>query len=60
MEGEFYKNLKTKMHEFVLLTYVMTNKFPRSEIYGTTSQVKRAAVSVMLNYVEGFARFKPR
>jgi len=58
--NEFYKILKRKTHNFVLLVYTATERFPKSELYGTTSQVRRAAISVMLNFLEGFARFKPK
>jgi four helix bundle protein len=40
--------------------YTRTNGFPKSEIYGITSQIRRAAVSVSANISEGSARMKPR
>lgn len=40
--------------------YHVTKDFPKSERYGVTSQLRRAAVSVMLNYVEGFARMRTK
>lgn len=54
----FHDVLKEKTHNYVLLTYKHTKKYPGDEKYGLTSQDRRAAVSVMLNYVEGFARMK--
>lgn len=42
--------------EFVKDIYEATNTFPKSEIYGITSQMRRAAVSVPSNLAEGAAR----
>ena len=59
-ESEFHKQLKSNIHRFIMLSYDITEQFPKSELYGTTSQLRRASVSIMLNYVEGYARFKPK
>ena len=42
--------------ELAILIYSITNRFPKSEIYGLTSQMRRAAVSIPSNIVEGCAR----
>lgn len=52
--------LKLKTHEFIRLVYQVTQNFPKHELYGLTSQIRRAAVSVMLNFLEGYARRKPK
>ncbi len=45
-----------KAHELTLKVYVATKEFPRDEIYGLTSQIRRSAASVATNIVEGKAR----
>ena len=45
-----------KAHEFVLWVYRFTRKFPKEEVYGLTSQFRRAAVSIPANVAEGFKK----
>jgi four helix bundle protein len=42
--------------ELVIMIYGITKEFPKEEIYGMTSQMRRATVSVASNIVEGCAR----
>jgi len=43
-------------HKLVLMTYEMTKSFPKEEIFGLTSQMRRCAVSITSNIAEGFSR----
>ena len=45
-----------KAHQFVLKVYRLTRTFPRSEIYGLSSQFRRAAVSIAADIAEGFKK----
>lgn len=44
------------MDGYVHQVYDVSVRFPKEEVYGVTSQLRRAALSVILNYIEGFAR----
>ena len=45
-----------RAHQFALAVYRLTRAFPRSEVYGLTSQFRRAAVSIAANIAEGFRK----
>ena len=52
-----YKKLKVweRANEDALAVYKATEKFPREELYGVTSRLRKAVLSVALNIVEGQA-----
>jgi four helix bundle protein len=52
--------VKDKAVDLVEELYALTAKFPSSEMYGLTSQLRRAIVSVPANIVEGQARLHQR
>jgi len=46
--------------KFTNKIYKLTDKFPRDELYGLTSQIRRASVSIMSNIAEGFDRYSTK
>ena len=42
--------------ELAFKIYLATKAFPKEEVYGLTSQVKRSALSIPTNIVEGYSR----
>lgn len=53
---DFLDKLKKQMNDYVHKVYDVTEKFPKSELFGLTSQYRRSSLSVILNYIEGYAR----
>ena len=53
-----YKELKVweKAYKLCLDIYTVTKRFPKEEIYGLTSQIRRSAVSIPSNIAEGYGR----
>ena len=46
-----------KSMDLAVLVYQHTNKFPKEELYGIVSQMRRASVSISSNIAEGHGRF---
>lgn len=46
----------TKSHQLTLATYKLIERFPREEVYGLTSQIRRSAVSIPANIAEDCGR----
>lgn len=55
---EDFKDLRVwaKAHELTLAIYEKTNLFPKEELYGLTSQIRRASSSIAANIAEGCGR----
>lgn len=53
-----YKSLIVwqKSYQFTIDIYKVSNKFPREEIYGLISQIRRASSSIPINIAEGYTR----
>ena len=49
-------NVWEKAHQLTLKIYNVTEEFPREELYGLISQIRRAAVSIPTNIAEGSVR----
>ena len=60
--GRFYKDLVAwrKAMELVTATYRASAKFPKDELFGLTSQLRRAAISIPSNIAEGQGRLSEK
>lgn len=46
-----------KSRDLAIAVYKLTEQFPKSELYGLTSQIRRAAISISSNIAESYHRF---
>lgn len=53
---QFHEELRELMDGYANKVYDATKNFPKDELFGVTSQLRRSALSVVLNYIEGYAR----
>ncbi len=54
---DFYKlDVWKRAHELVLALYKATRQFPKEELYGLTSQIRRCGASIPANLAEGCGR----
>ena len=53
-----FRNLKVwqKSHQFALAVYKVSATFPKEELYGITSQIRRSCASIPTNIAEGCCR----
>ena len=49
-----------KSRDLAVVLYKATDDFPKSELYGLTSQMRRAVISISSNIAESYHRFHPK
>lgn len=52
----FHQELKILMDQFLNFIYDLSQNFPKQVQFNLTSQIRRSALSIILNYIEGYAR----
>jgi len=55
-QTQFHDELKELLDQYVHEVYDASLRFPKNEMFGVTSQIRRSALSIVLNYIEGYAR----
>ena len=58
MTSQSYRDVAVwqRAHRLVIDVYALSRRFPREEMFGLTSQLRRATSSVPMNIAEGFRR----
>jgi four helix bundle protein len=55
-----HQKLNDLIDEYAHFIYKLTRTFPRDEFCGVAPQLRRSNISVILNYIEGYARIKDK
>lgn len=53
-------NVWQQARQMAKLIYLKTKSFPKEELFGITSQIRRASISICCNLAEGSARISPK
>lgn len=56
----YHDKLLNLMDLYVHEVYRLSRRFPKEEMFGSVSQIRRSSLSVVLNYIEGYARQKDK
>ena len=60
MANEYLEKLKYNSDQMAHLIFDLAVEFPKEEVYCTSSQIRRSALSVPLNIIEGYARIRTK
>lgn len=64
MNNEEFEFQNTELYQQIMdyidNIYKLTRRFPKTEIYGLTNQIRRASVSIALNFAEGWGRYNKK
>ncbi len=52
----YHDVLKIKMNQYVHNVYRLARSFPKEELFASSSQLRRSSLSIILNFIEGYAR----
>ena len=64
MKEEEFEFQKTEIYQqimnYIQKIYNITRRFPKEELYGLTNQIRRASISIALNFAEGWGRYNKK